>query len=64
MRFILIITILALVSIAIGTFGYKYYNQYIQERELETLIVTCMDQYGHYSEKLANCLNDESLSAP
>ena len=64
MRFILIITILALVSIAIGTFGYEYYNQYIQERELETLFVTCMDQYGHYSEKLVNCLNDESLSTP
>ena len=64
MRFILIISIIALVSIVIGTVGVEYYNQYSQERELESLIVSCMDQYGHYSDKLVNCLNDDSLSNP
>ena len=39
MRFILFIPIIALVSIAIGTVGFEYYNQYAQERELESLIV-------------------------
>jgi hypothetical protein len=63
-RFILIIPIIALVSIVIGTVGFEYYNQYAQERELEHLIVSCMDQFGHYSDKLVNCLNDNSLSNP
>ena len=58
MRFILIISIIALASIVIGTVGVEYYNQYSQERELESLIVSCMEQYGHYSDKLVNCLND------
>ena len=64
MRFILIIPIIALVSIVIGTVGFEYYNQYAQERELESLIVSCMEQFGHYSDKLVNCLNDNSLSNP
>ena len=55
---------IALVSIVIGTIGFEYYNQYIQERELESLIVSCMEQFGHYSDKLVNCLNDNSLSNP
>ena len=64
MRFILIISIIALVSIVIGTVGVEYYNQYSQERELESLIVSCMEQYGHYSDKLVNCLNDDSMINP
>lgn len=64
MRFILFIPIIALVSIAIGTVGFEYYNQYAQERELESLIVSCMAQFGHYSDELVNCLNDDSLSNP
>ena len=64
MRFILIIPIIALVSIVIGTVSFEYYNQYAQERELESLIVSCMEQFGHYSDKLVNCLNDNSLSDP
>jgi hypothetical protein len=63
-RFILIIPIIALASIVIGTVGFEYYNQYTQERELESLIVSCMEQFGHYSDKLLNCLNDNSLSNP
>ena len=64
MRFISIIPIIALVSIVIGTVGFEYYNQYAKERELESLIVSCMEQFGHYSDKLVNCLNDNSLSKP
>ena len=64
MRLISIIPIIALVSIVIGTVGFEYYNQYAQERELESLIVSCMEQFGHYSDKLVNCLNDNSLSNP
>tara|TARA_Y100000389_G_scaffold144111_1_gene142441 strand:- start:186 stop:380 length:195 start_codon:yes stop_codon:yes gene_type:complete len=64
MRFILIISIIALASIVIGTVGVEYYNQYSQERELESLIVSCMEQYGHYSDKLVNCLNGDSMINP
>ena len=64
MRFIMIISIIALVSIVIGTVGVEYYNQYSQERELESLIVSCMEQYGHYSDQLVACLNDDSLTNP
>ena len=64
MRFILIISIIAFASIVIGTVGVEYYNQYSQERELESLIVSCMEKYGHYSDKLVNCLNDDSLIDP
>jgi hypothetical protein len=64
MKFILIIPVIALVSIVIGTVGFEYYNQYSKEHELESLIVSCMEQFGHYSDKLVNCLNDNSLSNP
>ena len=64
MRFILLIPIIALVSIVIGTIGFEYYHQYSQERELESLIVSCMEQYGHYSDKLVNCLNSDSMINP
>ena len=64
MRFILIISIIAFASIVIGTVGVEYYNQYSQERELESLIVSCMKQYGHYSDKLVNCLNSDSMINP
>ena len=64
MRFILIISTITLVSIVIGTVGVEYYNQYSQERELESLIVSCMEQYGHYSDKLVNCLNSDSMINP
>jgi len=64
MQFVFIIIIIALVSIAIGTVGSEYYNEYVQQHELESMIVSCMEQYGHYSDKLVNCLNDNSLSNP
>ena len=64
MQFVFIILIIALVSIAIGTVGSEYYNEYVQQYELESLIVSCMEQFGHYSDKLVNCLNDHSLSKP
>ena len=59
MKFILIFPIIALVSIIIGTVGFEYYNQYTQEREIESLIVSCMEQFGHYSDKLVNCLSED-----
>ena len=61
MRFILIISTIALVSIVIGTVGFEYYDQYSQERELESLIVSCMEKYGHYSDELISCLNDDLI---
>jgi len=64
MKFILIIPIIALVSIVIGTVGFQYYDQYTQERELEIMIISCMEQFGHYSDKLVSCLNDHSLVNP
>jgi hypothetical protein len=64
MRFIFIFPVIALVSIVIGTIGVEYYNNYAEERELENLIVSCMKQFGHYSEKLVDCLDDNSLSNP
>ena len=54
----------SLFSILIGTVGFEYFNQYFQERELESLIVSCMEQYGHYSYQLVACLNDDSLTNP
>ena len=53
-----------MVSIVIGTVGFEYHNQYSQEYELESLIISCMEQYGHYSDKLVNCLNDNSFPNP
>tara|TARA_B110000438_G_scaffold206771_1_gene198484 strand:+ start:348 stop:545 length:198 start_codon:yes stop_codon:yes gene_type:complete len=57
MNYVLIISIIVLVSIVIGTIGFEYYNQYAQEQEIENLIVSCMKQFGHYSDKLVDCLN-------
>ena len=51
-------------SIVIGTVGFEYYDQYTQERELEIMIISCMEQFGHYSDKLVNCLNDNSFPNP
>jgi len=64
MKLILIIPLIALVSILIGTIGFEYYNQYTQERELDIMITTCMEQFGHYSDKLVMCLNHYSLFSP
>ena len=64
MKFILIIPIIALVSIVIGTVGFQYYDQYTQERVLVIMIISCMEQFGHYSDKLVSCLNDHSLVNP
>ena len=64
MRFILIIPLFALLSIVIGTVAFQYSMEYSEERELENLIISCMEQFGHYSDKLVNCLNDNSLSNP
>ena len=64
MKFILIIPIITLVSIIIGTVGFQYYDQYTQERELEIMIISCMEQFGHYSDKLVSCLNDHSMVNP
>ena len=64
MRFILIIPLFALLSIIIGTVAFQYSMEYSEERELENLIISCMEQFGHYSDKLVNCLNDDSLSNP
>ena len=57
MRNTLIITIIVLIGTTIGIIGFDYYYQYTQERDLESLIVSCMNQYGHYSDKLGRCLN-------
>jgi hypothetical protein len=63
MRYVLIATIIALIGSTIGIIGFDYYYQYTQEQELENLIVSCMEQYGHYSEKLVSCLNDNTPSS-
>jgi len=64
MRINIIILIIALLSILIGTVGFDYFVAFNQERELENLIISCMEKYGHYSDKLVNCLNDDSLIDP
>ena len=64
MHYVVIIPIIALVGIIIGTIGFEYYDQYAQEQELENLIVSCMEQFGHYSDKLVNCLNDDPFNSP
>ena len=63
MRYVLIGTIIALIGSVIGIIGFDYYYQYIQEQELENMIVSCMEQYGHYSEQLLSCLNDNTPSS-
>ena len=57
MRFILIIPLFALLSIMIGTVAFQYSMEYSEERELENLIISCMEQFGHYSDELVSCLN-------
>ena len=57
MRFILIIPLFALLSIVIGTVAFQYFMEYSEERELENLIISCMEQFGHYSDELVSCLN-------
>jgi len=63
MRYVLIGTIIALIGSVIGIIGFDYYYQYTQEQELENMIVSCMEQYGHYSEQLVSCLNDNTQSS-
>ena len=64
MRYVVIIAIIALVSIVIGTVGFDYFNEYVEKRDLENFIVSCMEQYGHDSDELVNCLNDNSFPNP
>ena len=59
MRFILIIPLIALLSILIGTVAFQYSVEYSEERELENLIISCMEQFGYYSDELVSCLNKE-----
>ena len=59
MRFILIIPLFALLSIVIGTVAFQYSMEYYEERELENLIISCMKQFGHYSDELVSCLNND-----
>ena len=59
MRFILIILLVATLSIVIGTMAFQYSMEYFEERELENLIISCMEQFGHYSDELVSCLNKD-----
>ena len=59
MRINIIILTIALLSILIGTVGFDYFVAFNQERELENLIISCMEQHGHYSDELVSCLNKE-----
>ena len=59
MRIILIIPIIALLSIVVGTVGFEYYIEYIEKQELERLLISCMEQFGHYSDDLISCLNKD-----
>ena len=59
MRFILIILLVATLSIVIGTMAFQYSMAYFEERELENLIISCMEQFGHYSDELVSCLNKD-----
>ena len=59
MRFILIILLIALLSIVVGTIAFEYSIEYFEERELENLIISCMKQFGHYSDELVSCLNND-----
>ena len=59
MRFILIIPLIALLSIVVGSIAFEYSIEYSEERELENLIISCMKQFGHYSDELVSCLNND-----
>jgi len=61
MRIILIIPLIALFSIVVGTVGSEYYVEYSEKYELENLIISCMEKYGHYSDELISCLNDDLI---
>ncbi|MFB5602258.1 MAG: hypothetical protein ACE5Q8_05200 [Nitrosopumilus sp.] len=39
--------------------AFQYSVEYYEERELENLIISCMEQFGHYSDELVSCLNKE-----
>ena len=64
MRYVVIIPIIALVGVVVGTVGFDYFNEYVEERDIENFIVSCMKQYGHNSGELVNCLNNNSFSNP
>ena len=64
MHYVVIISIIALVSIVIGTVGFDYFNEYVAKRDLENFIVSCMELYGHDSDELVNCLNNNSVVNP
>ena len=38
-------------------YSVEYSMEYSEERELENLIISCMEQFGHYSDELVSCLN-------
>jgi len=61
---IIIIIIITLVSIVIGTVSFDYFNEYVEKRDLENFIVSCMELYGNDSDDLVNCLNDNSFVNP
>ena len=62
MRYVVIIPIIALVGGVAGTVGFDYFNEYVEERDMENFVVSCMKQYGHNSDELVNCLNNNSFS--
>ncbi len=64
MRYVVVISIIALVGVVIGTVGFDYFNEYVEEREMENFIVSCMEQYGYDSDELVNCLNGNSFTNP
>ena len=64
MRYVVIIPIIALVGVVAGTVGFDYFNEYVEERDMENFVVSCMKQYGHNSDELVNCLNNNSFSNP
>jgi len=64
MHYVVIIIIITLVSIVIGTVSFDYFNEYVEKRDLENFIVSCMELYGNDSDDLVNCLNDNSFVNP
>ena len=58
------IAIIALISIVIGTISFDYFNEYVEKRDLENFIVSCMKLYGHDGDELVNCLNNNSVVNP
>jgi nitrate/TMAO reductase-like tetraheme cytochrome c subunit len=64
MRYVVMIAIIALISIVIGTISFDYFNEYVEKRDLENFIVSCMKLYGHDGDELVNCLNNNSVVNP